>query len=85
VEAVFVSLHGDPDSEDNRKIVERAELMCERRAENEAQKPARNRKHLEVYFYDANSAAVWESSNPTLAKRQQPRAVDLGSSDRWER
>jgi hypothetical protein len=61
VEAVFVSLHGEPDSEDNRKIVERADLMGERRAENEAAKRARYRKQLEVHFYDADSAAVWEA------------------------
>ena len=59
VEAVFISLHGDPDSEDNRKIVERADLMGERRAEHQAAKPARYRKQLEVQFYDADSAEVW--------------------------
>ncbi|HEY0280951.1 MAG TPA: DUF4917 family protein [Solirubrobacterales bacterium] len=59
VEALFVSLHGDPDSEDNRRIAERARLMAERRAENEAGRQARYRKQLEVRFYDADSAAVW--------------------------
>jgi Domain of unknown function (DUF4917) len=61
VEAIFVSLHGDPDSEDNQKIVERAELMGERRAEHEAPKAARYRKQLKVHFFDADSAAVWET------------------------
>jgi hypothetical protein len=61
VEAIFISLHGSPDSEGNQKIIQRAEIMAERRAENEAPKPSKKRRHLEVAFYDADSAAVWNS------------------------
>ena len=61
VEAVYVSLHGSPTSAANEKICHRAELMVERRAENEAHKPAGKRIGLEVAFYDADSASVWDS------------------------
>jgi len=57
--SVYVSLHGDPDSEDNRRIRERAELMSEHRLQHEAPKPRHRRKQLEVNFYDAGSVEVW--------------------------
>lgn len=46
----FISLHGDPDSEGNARIVERAELMTLRRPAN---------RPLTAEFFDANSARVW--------------------------
>lgn len=49
--AIFVSLHGDPDDEDNRGIRERAEALALRRSE---------RKPLETYFYSADSASAWD-------------------------
>jgi Domain of unknown function (DUF4917) len=57
IEAVFVSLHGSPDSEGNQKIIQRAQVMADRRAENKAPK---RRTQLQVAFYDADSAAVWD-------------------------
>jgi hypothetical protein len=48
--AIFVSLHGDPDDGDNREIRKRAEALALRRPE---------KKPLEVYFYAADSASVW--------------------------
>jgi hypothetical protein len=48
--AIFVSLHGDPESQGNREIRERAEALALRRPE---------RKPLAVDFYDAGSAGVW--------------------------
>ena len=48
---VFVGIYGDPDSEGNRKIIDRAHQMQIRR-------PARN--PLEVHFFDAESAHVWD-------------------------
>jgi hypothetical protein len=60
VEAVYVSLHGNPNSAENRKVRHRAEMMVERRAENEVPKPPEKRIGLEVAFYDAESAAAWD-------------------------
>ncbi len=60
VEGVYVSLHGNPNSAGNKRVRHRAELMVQRRAENEAPKPPRKRIGLEVAFYDAESAAVWD-------------------------
>jgi hypothetical protein len=48
--AIFVSLHGDPDDRGNRGIRERAEALALRRPE---------KKPLEVNFYAADSASVW--------------------------
>lgn len=50
VEHLFVGLYGDPDSDDNRRIIRRAELMRDRR---------RGKRALRVDFYDAASAKVW--------------------------
>lgn len=50
VNHAFISLHGDPDSEGNTRIVRRAELMTRRRSA---------RRPLIVEFFDANSAQVW--------------------------
>ncbi len=46
----FISLHGDPDSAGNSRIVDRAELMRTRRPAN---------RPLAVEFFDANSAQAW--------------------------
>jgi len=48
--AMFVSIHGDPDDEENREIQEGAALLA---AERPAKKP------LAVDFYDAESASAW--------------------------
>jgi hypothetical protein len=48
--AIFVSLHGDPDDEENRAIRQRAEAVT-------LSRPAK--KPLEAYFYTADSASVW--------------------------
>jgi len=50
VKEAFISLHGDPNSAGNARIVQRAELMATRR-------PAR--RPLTLKFFDSNSAAVW--------------------------
>lgn len=49
-EALFVSLHGDPDSETNRLICSRAEALA-------GERPPQ--KQLAVDFYDADSGAAW--------------------------
>jgi hypothetical protein len=51
VKQAFISLHGDPDSHANTRIVNRAELMKTRR-------PAR--RPLTVEFFHADSAHVWD-------------------------
>lgn len=62
VEVVFVSIHGDADAEDNRAIRHRAEVMVDRRAAHEEPKPERHRRPLEVRFFDAASATIWDDS-----------------------
>ena len=49
IRRVFVSIYGDPDTEGNRAIIERAEALSR----------PRDRYQLEVSFFDAASAAVW--------------------------
>ncbi len=50
VSQLFVSLYGDPESEINKAIVGRAELIKSRRNE---------RVPLEISFYDSSTAQVW--------------------------
>ena len=54
VERLFVSVYGDPSDEANRTMIERAShLPTERKASG-------RRKNLDVVFYDAATAHVWE-------------------------
>jgi hypothetical protein len=55
VEEIFISLHGDPDSEENQAIRHRAELMSEHRDENESSKPRSRRKGLRTYPHREDS------------------------------
>lgn len=48
---VFVSLYGDETSESNQRIIERAHLLAQLRA---------NRYPMELFFYDAATAHVWD-------------------------
>jgi hypothetical protein len=48
---IFVGLYGDPTKKSNQKIIERAKLIPGRR---------RDRYPAEVFFYDAQSARVWD-------------------------
>jgi hypothetical protein len=50
VSRVYISLHGDPNSESNARIVQRAELMRERRP---------MRRPVSIGFFSAESARVW--------------------------
>ncbi len=49
-DALFVSLHGDPQNDDNLSISRRAAAIAAERSLD---------KDLAVHFYDADSAAVW--------------------------
>jgi|SRR5215213_3220197 len=49
--ALFVSLHGDPDSSENKEIQTRANTVA-------AERPSGKRPA--VHFYDADSASVWK-------------------------
>lgn len=61
VTAVFVSVHGDPASEQNEDLRHRADLLVERRNRHEQPKPTGRRRALRIGFYDADSAEVWSS------------------------
>jgi Domain of unknown function (DUF4917) len=52
VKHLFVGLHGDPEKENNKRIIRRAELMVTNRAQ---------RIPLKLDFYDTRSATVWGS------------------------
>ena len=65
IKNVFISLYGDPNSEVNKDIRQRANLLSENRKYLNAQK-AKHRKRassrdneLNVHFYDAESAEIW--------------------------
>ena len=49
VSHVFVSLHGDPDSEHNRAIIDAIVEVCK----------MRTRVSLQAHFYDSGSAGLW--------------------------
>lgn len=51
---IYISLYGDPDSQQNQEILARAELLAARRVELRGE-----RFPLRVHFYDAQSAHVW--------------------------
>ena len=53
VREVYVSIFGDPDSQENQHIVQRAYRLITGRQQ-------RNSFPLDVYFYDAQSARVWD-------------------------
>jgi hypothetical protein len=50
---VYVGIYGDPGSDENRKIISRAERMMINR------ESANNRRPLAVKFFDASTAHVW--------------------------
>lgn len=60
VNHVYISLFGDPDCQVNQAIRHRAGLMVEHRAVNEEDRSGRQRNSLEVGFYDAESAGLWD-------------------------
>jgi hypothetical protein len=53
LQTLYVSLYGDPDSEGNQAIRQKAQLIAAQRDENLSK--------LDVQFYDAASAAVWNA------------------------
>ncbi|MGB7440118.1 MAG: DUF4917 family protein [Coleofasciculaceae cyanobacterium] len=50
---VFVSIYGEPDSERNQRIIERAKQLQSNRSKRGSQ------KKLAVHFFEASSADVW--------------------------
>jgi Domain of unknown function (DUF4917) len=57
---IFVSVYGDPGSDENRGLIERAMLLPDRRASFVAETERRTARTLDVVFYDAASAQVWD-------------------------
>ncbi len=65
---VFVGIYGDPTSETNRQIIERANLIPTRRRQNGVQ--------AEVHFFDAASAHVWDDQGfNTPGQKSQKRTT----------
>lgn len=52
IKHLFVGLHGDPEKENNKRIIRRAKLMVTNRAQGNP---------LKLDFYDTRSATVWGS------------------------
>lgn len=52
-QALYIGLYGDADSEANKTIIKRAQLIKSRRKKENPGRP------VEVTFYDASSAKVW--------------------------
>lgn len=51
VENLFISIHGDPESESNKRMIDKTSSL----------KSLRKNKHpLEINFYDAETAKIWE-------------------------
>ncbi|MCH5715568.1 DUF4917 family protein [Niabella hibiscisoli] len=52
VSKLFISIYGDPDSNDNKKIIKKANSFKENR---------KNKKNpLELFFYDASKVKIWK-------------------------
>lgn len=56
ISRLFVSIFGSPDAPQNKAIISRVKKMP---ANRQTKARRRRPKELEVYFYDAESAAVW--------------------------
>lgn len=56
--AIYVGVHGNPDSSSNQATRAMAQHMANRRAQMRGRPLP-----LEVFFYDTDSAEVWESNN----------------------
>lgn len=54
---LFVGIYGDPATQSNRDIIDRANLMSDRRSE--VVESSSKRTQLEVDFYDASTATPW--------------------------
>lgn len=61
---IFVGIYGDPTTDGNRKIIERANLIPAQRK--------RSAPLAEVYFFDAVSAQVWDGQGPDDAVQPTP-------------
>jgi hypothetical protein len=59
---IFVGIFGDPASETNQKVIARAKQFSDRR---------RKGADAEVYFFDAQSAHIWDDTGGT--KKPRPR------------
>ncbi len=60
---LFVGIYGDWTTEGNSKIIERAKLVPDRR---------RGGNKVEVHFYDAASANVWDGQSVDTTKQPNP-------------
>ncbi|WP_461067023.1 DUF4917 family protein [Spirosoma horti] len=59
IENLFISIYGDPDSQDNKKIMLKAQnLVEERKTINK--KKFRNITELSLHFYDASTTPIWQ-------------------------
>lgn len=58
VKTVYVSIFGNPEDTYNREIIKKAKFMEDKRIQQNSK--TKGRTKLEVYFYDAASAQVWD-------------------------
>jgi hypothetical protein len=65
---LFISVYGNPESAENKKLIGNANRMKSRRSQIESDKAQKSKKQskdrtkgseLEVYFFDATSCKIW--------------------------
>ncbi|GAB3815638.1 DUF4917 family protein [Pontibacter rugosus] len=57
ISTLFISIYGNPESENNKRIIQKAEFIQEQRELMKRHKT--HLPHLTTYYYDAESAHVW--------------------------
>lgn len=60
VKTLYVSIYGNPDSSDNKEIITNINIMTDRRLKLVQKR--KKKYELEIKFYDAESAKVWNAS-----------------------
>jgi hypothetical protein len=51
IDRLYVGIYGDPDSDDNKRIMKRAQQMSTDR---------KKRLKLDIEFYDSGTASIWK-------------------------
>jgi Domain of unknown function (DUF4917) len=56
---LYIGLHGDPDSDSNRRIIRRADQLANNRAIRRENQLANKRRELAISYFDTSTAMVW--------------------------